>query len=237
MDGLLEAFPRTLAEEWRHWNIDEEKTGKGYDRSPELKQKPVDFLGKLKDFVRPKDGFSIPFDELETYLKKYGKAGKDGKRYATAAWRRTEALYQPPLVIIPQSPGRQADVARAYYSNERLAFSQSFYGYSCKGHPEADTLASLLYLLPHSTLFSYFCLMTSRRAGFDRLTFNKEEFDALPFPNVCDLPAQTRTALRKLAHRLEHEARKPWDEIDSFLFRLYGLEDDAVQVTKDRSEE
>jgi hypothetical protein len=233
MEVLLKAFPRTLAEEWKFWDPSEEKTGQGYNRSPRLKQQPAAFLGKLKDFIHPKDNFSIPFDELDTYLDNYGKTGKDGKRYATAARPRSEVLYQPPLVVIPQSPGKEADLARAYFSNKPLAFSQSFYGYSCKGHPEADTLASLLYLLPHSRLFSYFCLLTSRRAGFDRLTFNKEEFDAIPFPTVSDLPAETRAILRDLAHRLRHEARKPWDEIDSFLFRLYGLDDDAVQVAKD----
>ena len=54
--------------------------------------------------------------------------------------------------------------------------------------------------------------MTSRRSGFDRQTFNKEEFDALPFPNLAELATKDKTAIRNLAHRLEHNVwSKPWD--------------------------
>jgi hypothetical protein len=142
-------------------------------------------------------------------------------------------LYQSPLVIIPQSPGDDDEAPRAYLSDQPLAFSQSYYGYSCAGHPEAETLAALIYLLPHSTLFAYFCLMTSRRSGFDRQTFNKEEFDALPFPNLAKLPTATKATIRSLAQRLQHDASKPWREINEFIFRLYGLDADAVQVAED----
>jgi hypothetical protein len=100
--------------------------------------------------------------------------------------------------------------------------------------PVADTPtttdAALLYLLPHSKLFAYFSLMTSRRSGFDRQTFNKEEFDALPFPDFAELLTRDKTTLCNLAHQLEPNAVKPWDEIDSLPFRLYGLDNDAVAV-------
>jgi hypothetical protein len=75
--------------------------------------------------------------------------------------------------------------------------------------------------------------MTSRRSGFDRQTFNKEEFEALPFPVMENLPSAAKSKIRSLALRLEHEPVKPWNEIDSFIFHLYGLDDDAVQVAKD----
>jgi hypothetical protein len=42
-----------------------------------------------------------------------------------------------------------------------------------------------------------------------------------------------KTALRNFAHQLENDVAKPWEEIDSLLFRLYSLDDDAVQVAKD----
>jgi hypothetical protein len=142
-------------------------------------------------------------------------------------------LYQPPLVIIPQSPGADVELPRAYYSDQAMAFSQSYYGYSCAGHPEANTLAALIYLLPHSTLFSYFCLMTSRRSGFDRQTFNKEEFDALPFPDISSLGTATKSTIRSLARRLQENVQKPWREMNEFMFELYGLDADAVQVAED----
>ncbi len=65
------------------------------------------------------------------------------------------------------------------------------------------------------------------------MIFTKQDFDALPFPDVEKLPSATKSKIRKLAYRLEHDAVKPWDETDSFIFHLYGLDDDAVQVAKD----
>ncbi|HYN20197.1 MAG TPA: N-6 DNA methylase, partial [Thermoanaerobaculia bacterium] len=233
MEGLRRAFPQTLAEMWKAWNPRGEKTGKGYDRSPGLKQKSADFLGRLLDFEPPENGFSIQFAGLKTYLEKYGRVGEDGEKHAAAYWPKTKALYQPPLIIISQSPGDDSKRPRAYVSARPLAFSQSYYGYSCAEHPESEALAALLYLLPHSQLFSYFCLMTSRRTGFDRQTFNKGEFDSLPFPDVAELSGSEKTMICDLAHRLEHDERKPWNEIESFLFRLYRLDDDAVQVAHD----
>jgi hypothetical protein len=114
-----------------------------------------------------------------------------------------------------------------------LVFPQSFYGYSCAGHPAADTLAALLYLLPHSQLFAYYCAMTSWRLGFDRQTFNKEDIDTIPFPDVTTLPAATVKRLQTLARRLREGTTKPWDEINDCLFTLYGLDADQREVARD----
>jgi hypothetical protein len=208
MGSISNPSLQTLEHAWTLWDPIWEKTGKGYDRSPALKQEFVDFLGKLKVFEAPEEGFSINYSKFKTYGEKYGT---NSKGESGASRPRCETLYLPPLVIIPQSPGKTIVTPKAYISSKPLAFSQSYYGYSCAGLPEADTLAGLLYLLPHSKLFAYFCLMTSRRSGFDRQTFNKEEFDALPFPNLADLAPRDKTAIRNLAHRLEHDVIKPWD--------------------------
>lgn len=227
--GVMEVLTKpslgTLAAFWMGWDPRGDRTGQGYNCSPALPQHKEEFLGELLDFIPQEDEFGIPWDDLKTYEENHGT-----KR---AAWPRRETLYQSPLVIIPQSPGDDDEAPRAYSSDRPLAFSQSYYGYSCAGHPEADTLAALIYLLPHSTLFAHFCLMTSRRSGFDRQTFNKEEFDALPFPNIATLPRATKAAIRSLARRLQHDVRKPWQELNEFIFRLYGLDADAVQVATD----
>jgi hypothetical protein len=230
MEALMNPALKTLAGFWAGWDATGDKTGQGYNRSPKREQKSVDFLGDLKVFEPAGNSFLINFDSLKTYAALYGK---NDKGECSAHKPRREELFQPPMVIIPQSPGDDDEGPRAYRSDQAIAFSQSYYGYSCAGHPEAETLAALLYLLPHSTLFDYFCLMTSRRSGFDRQTFNKEEFDALPFPDLATLKAADKTALRQFAHRLEHDVTKPWPGIDSLLFRLYELDDDAVQVAKD----
>jgi len=230
MGALTNPSLNSLADFWIEWDSTGDKTGKGFDRSPRRKQNFVNFLGDLKVFERPNKDFLIDFEAFKTYAERFGK-NKAGE--CSAHMPRRKELFQSPLVIIPQSPGKATTTPKAYFSTESLAFSQSYYGYSCAGHPEAKTLASILYLLPHSKLFAYFCLMSSRRSGFDRQTFNKEEFDALPFPDLATLKAADKTAICKLAHRLEHDTVKPWSQIDSLLFRLYGLDDDAVQVAKD----
>ncbi|HMJ63773.1 MAG TPA: N-6 DNA methylase [Candidatus Binatia bacterium] len=230
MEALTDPGIKTIQDRWAEWDAKGLRTGKGFDRSPTSPQKYVDFLADLPVFVPPDDGFSIDYSPLKKYGELYGT---NSKGQSCAHMPRRKELFSAPLVLVPQSPGEDNQAPRAYLSNQSLAFSQSYYGYSCAGHPEAETLAALIYLLAHSTLFAYFCLMTSRRSGFDRQTFNKEEFDSLPFPDVKELPATTKTRIRDLARQLEQNAAKPWDDIDSFIFRLYGLNDDAVRVAKD----
>jgi len=45
--------------------------------------------------------------------------------------------------------------------------------------------------------------------GVDYMLFAKRDFEALPFPDVTELPAATGATIRSLAHRLQHDARKP----------------------------
>jgi hypothetical protein len=230
MEALSRPTNETLKDRWTEWDKAGNKTGQGYNRSPDSTQKFVDFLADLPILENPYEAYLFASATAKTYGEMYGK---NAKGESGAHMPRRKELFQPPLVIIPQSPGDAVESPRAYLSKQPLAFSQSYYGYSCSGHPEADSLAALIYLLAHSKLFAYFCLMTSRRSGFDRQTFNKEEFDALPFPDLKTLPAGKKATIRSLTHRLQHDDSKPWDEMNEFVFRLYGLDADAVQVAED----
>jgi hypothetical protein len=225
VEAIKRTFPKTLKEVWKEWDPEEKKTGKGVDTSAGLRQKPAEFLGKLKHFNPDPDNFSISYEALDTYKKMFGSA--------EAHMPRTETLYQPPLVMLTEARSPQRHKPKAYLSDQPLTFSTSYCGYSCADHPHAETLAALLYLLPQSLLFDYFCLMTSVGMGADRQTLNKEEFDALPFPDIATLPEQTRATIRQLAHRLRTDVIKSWHEIDSAIFGLYGLDEDAVQTAKD----
>lgn len=222
MEELSGQDGRTLKAWWQTWDKTLSKTGKGYSLDG---NKPAPFLAKLNDFVRPEEGFAIAYDELVTFKERHGKS--------TVYQTKGEELYQSPLVIIPKAPGDDDEAPHAYFSEQPLAFSQSYYGYSCKGHEDGETLASLIYLLAHSTLFRYFALMISVSQGADHMIFTKQDFDALPFPDLKAIPAAKKNTIRNLAHRLQHDAQKPWDEINSFIFGLYGLDADAVQVAAD----
>lgn len=224
MERLLNLPWMGLGAYWKTLDTTMASTGEGYNRSPGLTQEPAEFLGKLLDF-RPTGDFSINFDDLVTYQERYG--------VSAAHMPRRERLFQPPLVIVPQSPGDDDEAPRAYISEQPVAFSKSYYGYSCAGQPDAATLASAIYLLVHSKLFAYFCLMTSRRSGFDRQTFNKDELDAIPFPDIHELSDADKDAIQSLAASLQHDARKPWSEVNEFVFRLYRMGVDEIQVATD----
>lgn len=225
MEGLTQKSEVTLATAWKGWNKSRSKTGQGYNLSSDLEQMDAPFLAKLKDFVRSDGDFAIHYDDLVTFNERHGKE--------TVYWTKGEELYQSPLVIIPKAPGDDPYSPKAYLSTQALAFSQSYYGYSCAGHPDEQTLASLVFLLAHSTLFRYFALMVSVSQGADHMIFTKQDFDALPFPDLAELPAATKATIRSLAQRLQNDASKPWREINEFIFRLYGLDADLVQVAED----
>ncbi|MDF1658136.1 MAG: N-6 DNA methylase [Verrucomicrobiales bacterium] len=225
MDDILKAFPETLDEVWKSWDPKGKKTGEGFNLSPKLTQRDAKFLEKIPVFERPEGIFSISALKFTTFGEKY--------QTLTACFPRREELYDSPLIVIPQSPGDDHRTAKAFFSRRALAFNKSNYGYSTNGHKEEDALAGLIYLIAHSTLFRYFCLMTSVRVGADRQTFNKNEFDALPFPRVEELPASTRKKVCRIADQLEFDDEKPWDELDTFIFELYQLDETDVQYAKD----
>lgn len=225
VERIRAAHPQTLGEYWMKWDdTGGDRTGKGYDLSPALKQKPAPHLVDLPVFERP-DGFTWEPEFAVTFASTYG--------VETAYWPKTKPLYAVPCVIIPQSPSEDYHSARAFLAQESVAFSQSFYGFSCAGHGEAELLASLIYLLPHSSLADYFFLLTSARFGADRQTFNKEDFDFLPFLSPESLTAADKKQIIALAHSLQHDAKKPWDKINALFARLYGLSDEECELMED----
>ncbi len=233
VEQLLKAFPRTLRGIWKEWNPEDNKTGQGYNRSPELGQNPARFLDNLLDFEPLESEFGIQYGKLQTYLGKYGAESTDANGNATAHRPRTKFLYQSPLVIVRKAPGEDPKTPKAFMASRAVAFSQRYYGYSCAGHPKATTLAALLFLVAHSSLLRYFVLMMSVSQGSDHMIFTKQDLDGLSFPDVSELSATDRESIRRLARRLEHNRKKPWREIDTLLFRLYGLDEDAAQVARD----
>ncbi|MDX1999464.1 MAG: N-6 DNA methylase [Thermoanaerobaculia bacterium] len=233
METILGAFPQTLAEVWKAWNPKGDKTGQGFNLSPKLRQKNADFLCDLPVFDKPNNGFSITFHSLNTFSESYGVIGDGGAVRCSAYWPKTLELYQPPLVIVPKAPGSDPLAPAAYRSEKELAFDQSYYGYSCSGHRDPESLGALLFLLPHSSLFRYFASMTSVSQGADRLIFTKQDFDALPFPEVSGLQPQQKKSLVKLARSVQQSTAVPVDEIDEEIFRLYQLDTDASQTIRD----
>jgi len=231
METILRAFPQSLAKFWRAWNP--KSTGKGFDLSPGLLQKPADFLRNLPVFKRPGAGFEIDYSSLPTFEEEHGYIDEGGARRCTAYWPKTPELYQAPLVIVPKAPGSSPLQPRAFLATEPVAFSQIYYGYSSAGHPDAEVLAAVLFLVAHSSLFRYFASMISVSEGADRLIFTKQDLDALAFPDPSSLPAREKNPLVELAGQVQEGLTTPLDRVDEAIFRLYGLDGDAAQTIRD----
>jgi hypothetical protein len=236
MGGLMNPRLKSLINRWLEMDVTGTQTGEGYNRAqrtetgPGSPQKWVKFLAKLPVFKAPHEGYQIDYASLRTYGDTYG-TNAEGE--ASANMPRRKELFQPPLVIIPKAPGDDPFGVQAYIADRPLSFSKAYYGYSCAGLEEGTLLASLIFLVMHSTAFRYFSLMCSSSLGVDRMILTKGDIDHFPFPDYKTLPAAKKAIIRNLAHRLQHDAQKPWEEINRFIFGLYGVDPDAVQVATD----
>jgi hypothetical protein len=223
MDSLMALQWRSVGELWRRLGL---YSGLGYNLSPGLAQSSADPLVHLLDFREPETGFQIDYAKLVTWHENHNRN--------TAHMPRSERLYQAPLLIVSQSPGEGRESPKSYLSATRsLCFSQSYYGFSAVGHSDAEVLVALLYLITHSLLFNYFCLMVSSRLGAERRTFIKVDLEAFPFPDPAKLVSAQKRRILSLAEGLETRRDKPWDALDGFVFELYGLDDDEVTVVRD----
>src|ERR1017187_4041576 len=90
METLLSTDNSTLKIRWAEWDKASNKTGQGYNCSPELDQKFVDFLGDLPVFETPTEA-SLGNTKTETYGELYGK-NPEGQ--SSAHMPRRKELYQ-----------------------------------------------------------------------------------------------------------------------------------------------
>ncbi|HXM40921.1 MAG TPA: N-6 DNA methylase [Bryobacteraceae bacterium] len=199
-------------------------SGKGYDLFPGTE--PTDHLRDLHDFEVPSGEFALRLDALSFWREKHNQK--------TISFPRNKRLYEPPLLIVPETPRESRLDPKAFVSwREAIAFSRSNYGYSAAASPFGRELVSMLYLAVHSLLYQYFCLMRSSRQGASFRTILKEDLDEFPFPDPSEVNVADKIRIVALAEALEKEQTKPWDEIDDFIFRIYGLDEHDARVVRD----
>jgi hypothetical protein len=210
------------------WKANKLYSGQGYNLSPDLEQQPANHLLNLPDFEVSTGSFSISPDLLTW-----------GERHPTqkAHLPRRPALYKSPLVIVPKAPGESAKEPKAFVSLERpIAFSQSNYGFSAAKADQGEIVAAALYLVVHSSLYQYFCLMRSSSQGANYRIFLKEDLEAFPFPDPRLLAEVQRRRVVELAKALETSTQKPWEQINDFIFSLYCLDEHDASVVRDTVE-
>lgn len=95
---------------------------------------------------------------------------------------RKLGIYETPLVLINKAIGASRSTVSARIGLERspIAYNESFYGYSAKGHKSAASLAKYLFAILNSDLLLYYILMTSSQYGIEREVIHKADVDAFP---------------------------------------------------------
>lgn len=200
-------------------------SGRGYDLSPDQQQYDAEFMYDFPDFIPPKTGeFFIDVSSLPKF-----------KRH-TAHMPRCIELYTPPVLILPESPGDSIDSPKSWIVNQPIVFKKSYYGFSANNCNADKLVMALLHLITHSDLFRYHVLMTSSRMGAERRTFLKENIERFPFMETSQYSDEHRQHAIELSKKLETAHNKPWQEINDFIFDLYGLDTYDRQVVKDTLE-
>lgn len=146
---------------------------------------------------------------------------------------RLSSIYDPPLVLVKESPGEDRHEGRALLCFQRVAYTSSFYGYSAFGYAEGELLVRYLNLFIHSDTWLYYALLTSPKFGAERRTLQKADLDQCPIPPFDALTDRQRAELSRLSSALETGVDVPWDDIDAFFAALYGLREHELQVMRD----
>lgn len=165
-------------------------------------------------------------------------AGRDviEQRFERSSLHRPRdiAIYRGPLVILPVSIPEGPHQGISLISNDDVAYSESFNGYSMHGFNAGSpyALACYLHVLTYSKLFRYYVLMTSSQFGVERDSLQKEdvdEFPIIPFENVHQSNA---TRFQQLSAAIARE-EMPWSDVDEFVFELYGISTELQNVITD----
>lgn len=145
---------------------------------------------------------------------------------------RDPAIYLPPMVLFREAPKFERAQRGGLLAREEVVFSESFIGYSAAGHPQGEALARYLQLLSYSDLFSFYLLMTSTKFGVERDAGQKEDTDRFPFIPYESLTGEQRQTVAVISNDLV-DGKHPWEAIDTFFAKLYGLMPADRQVIHD----
>jgi hypothetical protein len=145
---------------------------------------------------------------------------------------RREEIYHAPLVLLRESPKYERKQWGGLLCRNDLAYSESFIGFSARGHRDGEALVRYIQLLSYSSIYLYVLLMTSSKFGVERdATLNEDfyDFPVVVFESLTREQCRTVDALSARLIAGEH----PWDDIDAFFMSIYGLTATDGQVIRD----
>jgi SAM-dependent methyltransferase len=198
-------------------------SGKGYQvTETQPNQRPARFLTGLPN-LDSTDAFRFVVEpgQLQQFTR-------------TQAWRpRRETIYDAPAVLVKEAPGVDRTLGWALLSFSKIAYNESFYGYSAAGRSEGELLVRYLHLFVHSFVWLHYALLTSAKFGAERRRFYKADLDECPIIPWGRLTVEQQHTVHVLSDRLISEDTRVFDDIDRFFGGLYGLDGLDLEVIRD----
>ena len=195
--------------------------GHGYQTSSE--EEDAGFLKSLPMMPDPREAlwYLVPVGELPLF------------DYDRVHRVRDTGIYDAPLVLLRKSPSSNENAPVAMLSLQRVAYRESYIGYSCAQVSEPRLMAAYLWALMNSKLFIYYALMTSSIFGCEREAMQKSDIEQFPVAPLASLTASHRNALSTLIDMVDDgifDARAA----DNLVNIIYGLTPADIMLVEDR---
>lgn len=147
--------------------------------------------------------------------------------------KRHSNIYDPPLVLLRKSPSTQENAPTAMLALDRVAYRESYIGYSCAAVSEPHLMSVYLWALMNSKLFLYYALMTSSIFGCEREAMQKSDIEQFPVIPLESLPGESIALLRELLAKAESREFVMQD-VDSIINTIYRLAPADITLVEDR---
>jgi hypothetical protein len=145
---------------------------------------------------------------------------------------RDPRLFEAPIAIVHKSPPAEHGRIRVAVSDKKVAYNESFYGYSPGAFKHGKVLARYLALVFGSKFTLWLSLITSGEFGFERDVIEKAALDRIPLPDFRKL---SRDQLKEVSQLFDglRTSEKTWIDVDRWVANLYGLGPADVQIISD----
>ncbi|MEB0109412.1 N-6 DNA methylase [Pseudomonas sp. MH9.3] len=147
--------------------------------------------------------------------------------------KRHSNIYDPPLVLLRKSPSTQDNAPTAMLALDRVAYRESYIGYSCAAVAEPHLMSVYLWALMNSKLFLYYALMTSSIFGCEREAIQKSDIEQFPVIPLDSLPKKSIDLLHELLAQAESREFVMRD-VDSIVSAIYRLAPADITLVEDR---
>lgn len=221
IEKMKAADARPLDEYWKA-EVGKDRSGKGYKIAE--KQPNQSDCAFLKGLPNLDKNASFRFVVDTGKLPKFSRDKLHTPRKST--------IYDPPLVLVRESPGEDRDTGRALLAFERLAYNEDFNGYSGAEHERGEELVRYLHLFVHSDIWQYYLLATSPQFGAERRRVRKSDLGNCPFVPLDALGHEERKRILKLSKSLETGSPE-WAGIDALFAKIYGLSKADLEVIRE----